>query len=63
MTDELSQNEIERRREAALKTMLSTPPAPRPKPKVSPRPPATKAEQAKYKRSDKTSFKPAPRKT
>jgi hypothetical protein len=61
--DDLNPQEVERRREAALKTMLATPPAPRPKPKVSPRPPATKAEQSKYKRSDKTSFKPAPRKT
>jgi hypothetical protein len=49
-----------------LRKMLKTPPAPftpKAKPKVSPRPPATKAEQAAYKRSDKTSFKPAPRKS
>jgi len=46
-----------------LRKMLKTPPAPftpKAKLKVS-RPEPTKAEQAKYKRSDKTSFKPAPR--
>jgi hypothetical protein len=46
-----------------LRKMLKTPPAPfttKTKLKVS-RPAPTKAEQAKYKRSDKTSFKPAPR--
>jgi len=34
-----------------------------PKPKMSPRLPATKAEHAAFKRSNKTSFKPAPRKS
>jgi hypothetical protein len=33
------------------------------KDKVSPRLPATKAEHAAFKRNDKTSFKPAPRKS
>jgi hypothetical protein len=53
-------------RDAVLSRMLKTPPkpfTPKAKPKVSPRPAATKAEQAKYKQNDKTSFKPAPRKS
>jgi hypothetical protein len=33
------------------------------KPKMSPRPPATKAEHAAFKRTNKTAFKPAPRKS
>jgi hypothetical protein len=32
-------------------------------PKASPRLPATKAEHAAFKRSNKTAFKPAPRKS
>jgi len=53
-------------RDDVLRKMLKTPPkpfTPKAKPKVSPRPPATKAEHAAFKRSDKTSFKPAPRKS
>lgn len=45
--------------------MSKTPPkpvTPKPKPKVSPRPPATKAEQAAYKRTDKHVSKPMPMK-
>jgi hypothetical protein len=52
--------------DVAPERTLDIPPkpfTPKAKPKVSPRPPATKAEQAKYKRSDKTAFKPAPRKS
>jgi hypothetical protein len=52
------------REDEVLLRMLKTPPKPladvKAKPKVS-RPPATKAEQAKYKRSNKTAYKPAPR--
>jgi len=64
--DQLSTKETVKRSEAALSKVQASPPkpfTPKAKPKVSPRPPATKAEQAKYKRSDKTAFKPAPRKS
>ena len=50
-------------RDDVLRKMLKTPPAPftpKAKPKVS-RPEPTKAEQDKYKRSNKTAYKPAPR--
>jgi hypothetical protein len=44
--------------------MEKTPPKPvTPKPKASPRLPTTKAEHAAFKRSNKMSFKPAPRKS
>jgi hypothetical protein len=45
--------------------MEKTPPKPpaATKPKMSPRLPATKAEHAAFKRSNKTAFKPAPRKS
>ena len=33
------------------------------KPNTSPRPPATKAEHASFKRSHKMAFKPAPKKS
>jgi hypothetical protein len=36
---------------------------PRAKPNASPRPPATKAEHASFKRSNKMAFKPAPKKS
>ncbi len=39
------------------------PSEPNTKPKMSPRLPATKAEHAAFKRSNKTAFKPAPRKS
>jgi len=57
--EQYSAAETERRREAALKKMLATPPKPhaKPKPKVSPGKPATKAERAAQKRSDKTVIK------
>lgn len=53
-------------RDEAQKAMLKTPPkpfTPKTKPAVSPRSPATKAEHAAFKRSNKTAFKPAPRKS
>jgi hypothetical protein len=53
-------------RDAVLARMLKTPPkpfTPKAKPKASPRPPATKAEHAAFKRTNKTAFKPAPRKS
>ena len=40
-----------------------TPFTPRAKPNASPRPPATKAEHASFKRSNKMAFKPAPKKS
>jgi len=43
--------------------MEKAPPKPTPKPKASPRLPTTKAEHAAFKRSNKMSFKPAPRKS
>jgi hypothetical protein len=36
---------------------------PKAKPNASPRPPATKAEHASFKRSNKMAFKPAPKKS
>ena len=43
---------------------LPTSPKPfTPKANANPRPPATKAEQANYKRANKTAFKPAPKKS
>lgn len=45
--------------------MEKTPPKPltKPTPKASPHLPTTKAEHAAFKRSNKTAFKPAPRKS
>lgn len=53
-------------RDEAQKAMLKTPPkplTPKTTPAVRPRSPATKAEHAAFKRSNKTAFKPAPRKS
>ncbi len=58
-------------RDEAPKATPKTPPkpvthktfTPKTRPAVSPRSPATKAEHAAFKRSNKTAFKPAPRKT
>jgi hypothetical protein len=45
------------------KTSTKPPAAPNAKPKMSPRLPTTKAKHAAFKRSNRTSFKPAPRKS
>jgi hypothetical protein len=52
--------------DATMLRLLKTPPkpfTPKAKPKVSPLSPATKADHAKFKRSDKVAFKPAPKKS
>jgi hypothetical protein len=48
----------------AAQPVSKTPPKPfTPKANLSPRPPATKAEHASFKRSNKMAFKPAPKKS
>lgn len=63
MTDELNPKEIEAGREADQKKLPATPPKPVMKAKPNPRPPATKAEHASFKKSNKMAFKPAPKKS
>jgi hypothetical protein len=57
MTDELTPKEPGARREAAKPFTRSA------KAKPSARPPATKAEHASFKKSNKMAFKPAPKKS
>lgn len=64
--DEITVVETEQRLRAVLKGAFATPPTPLkhiPKKKAGPHQPDTKAEHAKFKRSDKMVFKPAPKKS